>query len=229
MLYSKKYKEFEKSLDGCMLFTRKALDAFISWNSRYDDCYCIDVNVINKILNNVDGYFDFTKKMIDIGGGVAEHVCCLPFVGAYLFEPDKECLWNCHANLLNHDKCDTTETFQVALSDTEGKCEVLTNNGNYRHIVPCKTLDSYNLCDIGFIKIDVEGMEENVIRGGIETIKRNGYPPVQFECFNAGNFDMTEEKRNSLFGLIESLGYHIFVDWGSVENHLAVHKTKLVN
>ncbi|MEQ9518192.1 MAG: FkbM family methyltransferase [Parvibaculum sp.] len=39
--------------------------------------------------------------------------------------------------------------------------------------VQAKTLDSFQFEDVGFIKIDVEGWEENVLAGGRDTIKRN--------------------------------------------------------
>lgn len=38
--------------------------------------------------------------------------------------------------------------------------------------VPIRTLDSYELEDVGLIKIDVEGMEPEVLRGAIDTIHR---------------------------------------------------------
>lgn len=39
--------------------------------------------------------------------------------------------------------------------------------------IEVRTLDSYNLTNITMIKIDVENFELNVLKGGIETIKRN--------------------------------------------------------
>jgi hypothetical protein len=39
--------------------------------------------------------------------------------------------------------------------------------------VELRTLDSLNLQDVGFVKIDVEGHELDVLRGGAETIQRN--------------------------------------------------------
>jgi len=39
--------------------------------------------------------------------------------------------------------------------------------------VPLKRLDDYDLKDVGFIKIDVEGHEEAVLAGAVETIRRN--------------------------------------------------------
>lgn len=52
--------------------------------------------------------------------------------------------------------------------------------GQYTIRVDTLTLDSfsqqYNISDLGFIKIDVEGNELNVIKGGLNTIKK--YKPV---------------------------------------------------
>jgi FkbM family methyltransferase len=39
--------------------------------------------------------------------------------------------------------------------------------------VPTRTLDSYDLRNIGFIKVDVEGHEQAVLRGARETIARD--------------------------------------------------------
>ncbi|NCW79130.1 MAG: FkbM family methyltransferase, partial [Oxalobacteraceae bacterium] len=38
--------------------------------------------------------------------------------------------------------------------------------------------DSLGYQDIALIKIDVEGYELNVLRGGLGTIVRSNYPPV---------------------------------------------------
>ena len=38
--------------------------------------------------------------------------------------------------------------------------------------VPIRTLDSFELPAVGFIKIDVEGHEESVLRGAVETLKK---------------------------------------------------------
>ena len=39
-------------------------------------------------------------------------------------------------------------------------------------VAPMRTLDSFQLTQVGFIKIDVEGHEEAVLRGGLATLKR---------------------------------------------------------
>ena len=71
--------------------------------------------------------------------------------------------------------------------------------------------------------IDVEGMEEKVLRGGIGTIVRNNYPPILFECWEIGWNNMTQEKRDSMEKFLTNLGYEIIWGWGDEETHLAIH------
>lgn len=78
--------------------------------------------------------------------------------------------------------------------------------------VPMKTLDSFNLENINFIKIDVEGYEKQVLQGAIKTIKSNNYPKILFESWSS--FREKEnvnsiELRKELFEYISSIGYKI--------------------
>lgn len=72
-------------------------------------------------------------------------------------------------------------------------------HGDYR--VPVLTIDSLNYDDVGFIKIDVEGYEYEVITGAAETIRRCR-PILYVE-------DDRVEKSGKLRELISSLGYSI--------------------
>ena len=45
------------------------------------------------------------------------------------------------------------------------------------------TIDSLNLKNIGFVKMDVEGMELEVLEGMGETIRANGLPPIMVEIW----------------------------------------------
>jgi Methyltransferase FkbM domain len=67
--------------------------------------------------------------------------------------------------------------------------------------VPVHTLDSYQLDDVALLKIDVEGMEADVIRGGLDTIRRNR-PVIFAEAWDAGYEQATAE-------LLEPLGYRM--------------------
>ena len=228
-LYSKRYCDTEKSLKDNFLFTEECLQTLKDYTSAYKNFYCYEADIIENISHNKEGYFDFSKGMIDIGAAIGEYATNLDFNKIYVFEPDKKLLWTCHANLVNADKEDKAETFQVALSDKEGEDTIFVNGVDEFRKVPVKTLDSFNLKDIGFIKIDVEGFEEKVIRGGLLTIISNNYPPILFECWKAGQIAQddtvfTQEKRNSLFNLLRTLGYEILECWGNIDTHLAVHK-----
>ena len=62
---------------------------------------------------------------------------------------------------------DANGTKQTGLSSLEyrhGKCE--------ERIVDVKTLDTYAFDDVNLIKIDVEGHEQSVILGAIETLRK---------------------------------------------------------
>ena len=65
--------------------------------------------------------------------------------------------------------------------------------------VPMSTLDSFGYEDVGFIKIDVEGFEEAVLRGGALTILRDK-PIMYIE-------DDRVERRAGLRSFITKLGY----------------------
>jgi len=59
------------------------------------------------------------------------------------------------------------------------------DNGDMLAIdVEARTLDSFELEDVGFMKIDVEGWEENVLEGARETLRRN-QPVVMAEFVDA--------------------------------------------
>jgi FkbM family methyltransferase len=80
----------------------------------------------------------------------------------------------------------------VALSDEAGETEIRFPEGEYplatierdnalvaassvkmrAQKTALRTLDSYGLDEVGFMKIDVEGHEEAVLRGAVETLKR---------------------------------------------------------
>lgn len=50
------------------------------------------------------------------------------------------------------------------------------------YMVPIQRLDSMEIRDVAFMKIDTEGHEKRVFAGSIETLKQSGWPPVIFEC-----------------------------------------------
>ena len=67
--------------------------------------------------------------------------------------------------------------------------------------VPVVTIDSYEFNDVGFMKIDVEGYELEVLRGATETIRRCR-PIMYIE-------DDRKDKSAALRAYIRELGYNI--------------------
>ena len=81
--------------------------------------------------------------------------------------------------------------------------------GRVRHVpVPVKTLDSENLENVGFIKIDVEGFEWDVIRGGEALIARDR--PVIFCEVEQRHLSFPVD---DFFTYMQNLGYRpVFFD-----------------
>lgn len=68
------------------------------------------------------------------------------------------------------------------------------------------TIDSLQLDKVNFIKLDVEGHEINVLKGGEQTIKKNR-PVIIFESW--GNQDL-KEQREKLITYLYELNYNVY-------------------
>jgi FkbM family methyltransferase len=126
---------------------------------------------------------------VDIGANEGFFAChLLPLVQSVVaFEPLPQMLARLRKNysgkMIIHG---------VILSDREGQGELRYPSGGYMSatvaesnvsavesgrviesvMVNMATLDSFGLTNVGFIKIDVEGHEEAVLHGGLQTLKR---------------------------------------------------------
>lgn len=72
-----------------------------------------------------------------------------------------------------------------------------------------KTLDSFNFNNVGFIKIDVEGYEFEVLKGGINTIEKNR-PVCWIEFSPKRSQDQQEIDRLKMFKMFNDLDYYVF-------------------
>jgi FkbM family methyltransferase len=75
--------------------------------------------------------------------------------------------------------------------------------------VPVKRLDDYHFANVGFIKIDVEGHEMRVLRGGVDTIRRNT-PNL---CIEIEKRHHPGDEMAEIFAYMSSLGYRGFFLW----------------
>jgi hypothetical protein len=74
------------------------------------------------------------------------------------------------------------------------------------------------LTNISLIKLDVEGMELNVLKGGLKTLKDNNYPPIIFESWKHKEWFLP--RRQELITFLELNGYTI-TPIG--EDNIAIH------
>ena len=92
--------------------------------------------------------------------------------------------------------------------------------------VPLRRLDSFDLRDIGFVKLDVEGMELEVLKGGVETLRNSNYPPIyveiwEVECWRRNHADYYARNRYETVAFLMGLGYVLEARDG--HDHLFVH------
>jgi len=97
-----------------------------------------------------------------------------------------------------------TGTRDLMIVSNDGGGSTLLNVNNMSVLetekIEIKTLDSINLTNIGFIKMDVEDNELNVLHGSLQTLKNSNYPPILFES-NSSNKD--------LFTFLSKISYNI--------------------
>lgn len=216
---------------------------FFAITDRHPDMLglCEEYEIIEKIRNNEKGFFDFSKSLIDVGAEDGNYSMLLDFDKNYCFEPNKRMCCLIYTNMYLKDKVKNTEVFNVALGEKENDFAIFngfTEKGsnlyettmnraeNGIEVVPKTTLDSFNIRNVGLIKVDTEGFDYFVLKGAIHTIIENNYPPILFENWNIGLFGQTKESHDRLFDFLSSIGYTIFEHWGDHETHLAV---KMVN
>ena len=234
--------------------TEEEVGEMIYYRGQYGyDGECWEANIMEQIRENKYGWFDLSKSLIDIGAGAGEYPIFSGFVHSYAFEPNrkKQCL--IYANMLSFDRMDDIDVFPYAISDNPGVrkfngwSEYLNNFNSFRndkHLdkgivqMEYRTLDSFNLDNIGLIKVDIEGFEYNALHSGIGTIIRNNYPPLLVEMWNDDDirrwFDkqgMSEfflENKRKLLKLLDDLGYvRINNQFGDWETFFFIHKDQL--
>mgnify|MGYP001034773390 CR=1 FL=1 len=163
------------------------------------------------------------KQAIDIGANKGVYTYLLarlvPFVHA--FEPNPKIY-----KVLSRGLPENSTSYEIALSDQSGSGELLVPmnrrtkaysnqgaslsrakiQGEHNVVqIETRTLDSYALDDIGFIKIDVEGYEHTVLKGGKETL---------MYCRPTMLIELEEQHTGatieSLIGQVEAYGYQTY-------------------
>ena len=165
----------------------------------------------SKILCNKD------KNMLDIGAHTGTYTVSLAKYcnHVYAFEPQKMTYYAlCGSVALSNLTNVTCLNFGLGSTEQEGiqTLNIISLDGggstlhkenNYilnTEEIEIKTLDSYNFVNIGFIKIDVENNELQVLKSSINTLKNSNYPKILFEM---------NEYNSELIEFLISLKYYI--------------------
>jgi FkbM family methyltransferase len=119
-----------------------------------------------------------------------------------------------------------SKTLEVAIPDysTEiniGGFHLINNNEGDKEKMRIEPLDAFELENVRLIKIDVEGMEINVLRGALDTLRNSNYPAIIFESFDLPEYASAREE---LFGFLKELGYLITTIDNTNTNFLAEKK-----
>lgn len=151
------------------------------------------------------------RTAVDIGcrsGDFAQHLCPeFEQVVGYDFRAKPA-----HVRKLFERTSDNFTFHNVGLGEAEyvtrsnEKAGRIKGEGNTE--VPIHTLDSYDLKDVDFIKIDVEGFEPKVLMGAEQTIKK--YWPVL--CIEINTDD------NNAQEIVEGWGY-VLKEIDNIQNH----------
>lgn len=200
---------------------------------------CEEYDIVKKIEKNEDGFFDFSKSLIDVGSEDGNYAMLLGFSKNYCFEPNKRMCCLIYTNMYLKDKVSNTEVYNIALGEKDGDVTVFNGfaekgSGYYESSMNrCEngpveitkaTLDSFNIKNVGLIKTDTEGFDYFVLLGGIHTIIENNYPPILFECWDVGNCGQTQENHDRIMNFLNGLGYEVLEHWGDHETHLAIKR-----
>jgi len=182
------------------------------------------------------------KIFLDIGAHVGTYAWSIApkFKHTYAFECNPKVFCYLAANIALHDLTDTITPIHVGLGDKPGRLPLIvrSEDGGGNGVkkltdgdvggkeVEIRTLDSYGLINIGFIKIDVEGFEKEVLLGARETLKASGYPPILFESW--GQWKEKEgvpamQIRTDLFETFIELGYRLEPVDGAQDTFLATY------
>jgi FkbM family methyltransferase len=135
---------------------------------------------LDKVLAGVEQCHRFGVA-VDVGANVGlwTRILCHHFTKVIAIEPIPE---NVDCLMRNTSDCDNVTINAVAVSQKVGylplaymddvaSASVCSDFESADAHVYCKPLDDFGLCNVDFIKVDVEGFENNVIKSGEFTIR----------------------------------------------------------
>lgn len=181
-----------------------------------------DIDKVAEIIRNIKD-----PIMLDIGANhgilgyrMIQHIPSIKIIAfepqKYMYDVMKQSIRENNFNIELHNKCvgkkeqiTSIDVYDYDKEGSFGSVSLIKDKSNDvrqspidKQKVEMITVDSLNLNQIDFIKIDVEGMELDVLKGGIETIKK--FKPVLLVEHAKGNKREIKKFINSF-----NVGYEI--------------------
>lgn len=181
-------------------------------------------------------YVQKGSTVVDIGAHIGTHTIPLSSMvgesGSVIsFEPQKKLFSEQVMNLILNDVHNVT-LYRCAVGDTFKTIEMFPSTWGNEGGTPIGaggdkaemiTLDSLQLNDVSFIKIDVENFEDHVLNGAVETLARNRpFILIEIQGWRTYNSDKDREKT---LQLLSNLGYE--VHWLGGDDWFALPKRKI--
>ena len=180
----------------------------------------------NLELQTAISYCAKLRIAVDIGAhvGITSYRLAQSFEHVHAFEVNTKLLPCIHHNL-DMKKIYNVTTHPVGLGDTEKDVDIKTTNKSFgTHINPdkdkgkykIKTLDSFGLNFVDFIKIDAEGYEPLVAKGAMKTIELHK-PVILYE--RKDHPQRYGYHRDSIKDILYPLGYRMVRKLGKGEKN----------
>ncbi len=172
------------------------------------------------ILKDLDRFLPDTGVFVDAGANIGNHTIYWALHGAkrtiHAFEPVESTFKMLTKNARLNELEDQVVNHQCALGERSGRAKIskfdLMNiggtqiKGDESGEIQVETLDSVTIAfpRLDFLKIDTEGFELKVLRGGEQTILKHK-PLIFVETF--------EQNRNEVFSYLADLGYKLLKEY----------------
>lgn len=204
------------------------LGSYIEWSIYFKAYYAPDLSLAIKKLTRPG------MVVFDIGANIGAYTLLMAKeVGTegkiFSFEPNPEVRERLRSNVMFNQFSERVEIVKLALSDTSGNAQLyiprpdIINRGvgslqeiagfpSDKISVQVDSLDAFvNSADVDkldFIKIDTEGYDAKIIRGGKQTIER--YRPIILFEVNFLAHQKANEDIDSIREMLVRLGYRFF-------------------
>lgn len=189
----------------------------------------------NQLIEWTKQLLTIDKIFLDIGSHTGTYAISLADLckEVYCFEPQKMTYYalcgsvalsnkqniTCFQMGLGSEDQVGTKTLNIVSNDGGGSSIHITKDILREEQIDIRTLDSYNIDNIGFIKMDVEENELDVLKGAMETIIRSNYPKILFE---SNPIDLT--RQHALFEYITNILNYRIINIGGYSNMYLAEK-----